>query len=419
MISTINETGTLFAFGVNHKTASVEVRERLHLNCEEAAQYLATASSIVPECVVISTCNRTEVYGVSPRPEAAITALRNELIDLKSVGNHIRDEQFFTIVTCGACRQLFRVATSVDSQILGDNQILGQLRSAYDLAKGLGLTGKILNQLLQRAFKLGKATYTETALHAGAISVSVAAVELAARHFGGLKGKAALIVGTGETGRCTAEALLQRRVSKIFLTNRTRAKAEDLMTEFSRGFAGRGEVIDFDNFKEYLPLVDLIISSTGSETTILHAGDLEKQGRDTLIVDIAVPRDVHASVAECRSVSLRNIDDVRTIIDENQARRSGQLPLVNEMIRREMVDFLTWYYLLPLMPSYQKTGSRAPVDQRRHMASIKHRLYDHLPEIHRIAAEAGADLRRDLDLHDSLVRKLHEVRRAAEQNPCA
>jgi glutamyl-tRNA reductase len=162
------------------------------------------------------------------------------------------------------------VATSVDSKIVGDSQILKQLRDAYRLAGENSVTGKVLNQLLQRSLKIGKKTFTETAIHQGAISVSLAAVESALEMFGSLRDRSVLIIGGGETARLTAESLVNKHVGKILITNRTRASAEDLLAELHKTFQFDSEVVDFETFTDHLPRVDIVISSTGSEQPIIY-----------------------------------------------------------------------------------------------------------------------------------------------------
>ncbi|MFN2501221.1 MAG: glutamyl-tRNA reductase [Pyrinomonadaceae bacterium] len=412
--SKILETGTiprtLFAFGINHKTASVEVREKLYLNDEEIKAFLHRVQNTLQECLVVSTCNRTEIYGVSASTEIDLKYLKDVLIDIKDAGGYLRDEHFFSLISCTACQQLFSVATSIDSKVVGDSQILKQLREAYATARAYGSTGKILNQLLQRAFKLGKTTYTETSIHEGAISVSLAAVELALRTFGSLRRRTALVIGAGETARLTAEALVNKRIGTLLVTNRTRQHADELLSSLDQNLVFEKGILDFGTFKERLPRVDVVISSTGSKEPILHKQDLADQARTTLVIDIAVPRDIDTSVSELRNVILKNIDDLNTIIGENQERRHADLPKVKALIAAEMVDFLTWYYLLSILPNYEKTGLPPSAEQRHEILLIKDLLNRHLPEIHELARQAGANFQQDLESHHSLIRKLRAVK---------
>ena len=404
---------TLFAFGLNYKTAPVEIREKLFLNEAEIRSFLGLVKGRLAECVVLSTCNRTEIYGVSNSPEIDLSFYKNLLIELKGVGGLVRDEHFFALISCAACQQLFNVATSIDSKIIGDSQILRQLRGAYDIARESNSCGKIVNQLFQRAFKVGKATYNTTSIHAGAASVSLAAVELANQTFGSLHGRSVLVIGAGETARLTTEALMSKRVGKLLVTNRTRTHAEDLLSSLNTDPVSESEILDFENFKERLDEVDIIISSTGSDEPILYKEDFVGRLRKMLVIDIAVPRDVDDSVRENPNVVVRNIDDLNSIIDGNQEKRMMDLPKVKEMIIKEMVDFLTWYYLLPIMPAYKKTGAKPSPEQKMEILKIKEFLNENVSEIHKFAARAGNDFRDDLDSHFSLIRRLQAMKSEA------
>ncbi len=404
---------TLFAFGLNHKTAPVEIREKLYLHEAEIPSFLRSVRGKLSECVILSTCNRTEIYGVSDLPSIDLDFYKNLLIDLKDAHGLVSDEHFFALISCAACRQLFSVATSIDSKIIGDSQILRQLRGAYFIARENGYTGKILNQLMQRAFKLGKATYTKTSIHDGAASVSLAAVELANETLGSLNGRSVLVIGAGETARLTTEALISKRVGKLFVTNRTRDHAESLESALHTDAIFEKEILDFDNFKERLDEVDIIISSTGSDEPILYKHDFASRSRKMLVIDIAVPRDVDDSVRENANVIVKNIDDLNSIIDGNQERRMMDLPKVKEMIVGEMVDFLTWYYMLPIMPAYEKTGEIPSPEQIREILKIKAFLDQNVSEIHRFAANSGTDFKEDLQSHFLLVRKLQTMKNAA------
>jgi len=398
---------TLFAFGLNHRTAPVEVREKLYLTDNEAADFLTILRGELSECLILSTCNRTEIYGVSESPDVDPNRYKKLLIDFKGARGEVEDEHFFTFIACSACEQVLRVATSIESKVVGDSQILKQLRGSYQLAQEKGHTGKILNQLFQRALKLGKQTYTETSIHDGAISASLAAVELAVRTFGSLQGKTVMVVGAGEMARLTAEALANKHVGKILVSNRTRTHAEELVAALPCGYASKSEVIDFDGFKKRLNGVVIVISSTGSEEPILYKKDFSEVSKPILVVDIAVPRDVDIKVAENPHVILRNIDDLNVIIDESHGRRQKDLPLVRKMIVKEMVDFLSWYYVLPLLPAYEKTGSKPSREQTAEVLRIRRVLVDNVSEIHRHYAKARGNFEEDLAGHFDLIKRLH------------
>ena len=405
-----NVPQTLFAFGLNHNTAPVEVREKLYLHENEIPEFLRLVQPHLAECLVVSTCNRTEVYAVTDTSEVDIQQFKDALVDFKGARGLVKDEHFFELISCSACQQLFSVATSIDSKVIGDLQILRQLRSAYSVAREQRTAGKILNQLLQRAFKIGKLTFTETSIHEGAVSTSLAAVELAAEIFGSLRGLNVLVLGAGETARLSAEALLNKRVGNLLISNRTRKNAEDLLDALERSDSRRS-VVDFDKFRDHLDSVDIVITSTGSELPILNVDDFAgTTGRKVLVIDIAVPRDVSIEVGQLPNVVLKNIDDLHSIVNENHDRRLQDLPRVKKLISQEMADFLTWYYTLPLMPAYEKTRCKPTPDQAREILQTKEFLNRNASEIHKLFAGSNGNFKEDLDNHFALVRRLQEKR---------
>jgi glutamyl-tRNA reductase len=401
---------TFFAFGLNHKTAPVEVREKLHIDEAEVPLFIDMLRDTLSECVILSTCNRTEIYAVSDSPDIDLDYYKNLLIDFKGATGEVKNEHFFALIACAACQQLFNVATSIDSKVIGDSQILRQLRGAYSKAQDHGFTGKILNQLLQRAFKLGKQTYNETSIHDGAVSASLAAVELAIEQFGPLKNRTALVIGAGEMARQTAEALVNKKVGKLFITNRTRSHAEELLADLRKTSAIDGGSIGFENFRSFLPEVDIVITSTGSDEPILFARDFDGQRHETIVIDIAVPRDVDESVAFCPNVILKNIDDLNSIVDGTREKRLRDLPKVRKMIMHEMVDFLTWYYTLPLLPTYEKTGTKPSKEQTGEVLRIKEFLNQNVSEIHRLYARTNGNFNEDLASHFDLVKRLQSMK---------
>jgi glutamyl-tRNA reductase len=402
----------LFAFGLNHKTAPIEVREKLYIHESEIPALLAQLKETLSECVILSTCNRTEIYGVCS-PDTDFDFYKDLVIKFKNVEDFVKKEHFFTFISCAACQQLFKVATSIDSKIIGDTQILQQLRNAYFVAKDHASTGKILNQLSQRAFKIGKKTYTETSIHKGAISISLAAVELALETFSSLKDKTVLIIGAGETARLTAECLIKRQVGKIFITNRTRAHAEELLANLRKNHHFRSEVIDFDDFKNHLNDADIVISSTSSPEPILGAADFSRQVNKILLIDIAMPRDIEASAAENANVVLKNIDDLHAIVDRNFEKRMRDLPHVKKLISKEMSDFLMWYYSLPLMPVFEKTRAKPDKSSVAEILKIKQFLIKNVSVLHKLAMRDNGSLKDDLKNHVELIGKLQAMKNAS------
>ncbi|MEO8072532.1 MAG: glutamyl-tRNA reductase [Acidobacteriota bacterium] len=401
----------LFAFGVNHKTASIQVREKIYVRDDEVFELLKKLKETLSECMILSTCNRTEIYGVHPTGEVDFDFYKNLLIDFKNASDIVGETDFFSFVSCAACQQLFHVATSADSKIIGDTQILQQLRRSYLTAKDGDYTSKILDQLLQRSLKIGKQTYTRTAIHKGAVSISLAAVDLALKTYGTLHDKNILIIGAGETARLTAECLLKLNVGKISVTNRTRENAEAFLNKLHQSFEFEGEVIDFENFRDHLNETGLVISSTSSPEYVLFKEDFEKQTGNILLIDIALPRDIAPEAAENELVTLKNIDDLHSVVDRNFKKRMAEMAKVKKIIYREMGDFLVWYYSQPLLPASFKAGQKPDYESIEEIKKIKEFLAANASWFHRMARQT--DVRNELDEHKNLVKQLFAMKQAA------
>ncbi|MCA1626008.1 MAG: glutamyl-tRNA reductase [Acidobacteria bacterium] len=405
-----NNQAVLFVIGVNHKTAPIQAREKIYIHDYEMFELMDKLKQTLSECLILSTCNRTEIYGVHPSADIDFDYYKDLIINFKYAGDSVKREDFFASISCAACQQLFSVATSVDSKIVGDSQILQQLRRAYTLAKDNSATGKILNQLSQRALKIGKRAYHQTAIHRGAVSVSLAAVELAAQTFGSLSDKTVLIIGAGETAKLTAECLLKKNVSKILITNRTRENAEEFLTDLSKTHNFEGEVIGFENFQNFLNQADIVISSTSSSDYILHQSDFKAQHNKILLLDIAMPRDIEPNVAENDFVVLKNIDDLSSVVDKTYAKRMAEVPRVKKLIYQEMGDFLVWYYSLPLLPMFEKADGKADFETIVEIKKIKQFLSNNASSFHRMARQK--DVRSELDEHLNLIKHLFNLQKS-------
>ena len=404
------EQPILFAVGINHKTAPISARESIFFHESEIPALLAALKETLAECVVLSTCNRTEIYGVTTRTDLDLDFYKDLLINFKRAGATVTREHFFGLVSCAACQQLFKVSTSIDSKIVGDTQILGQLRQAYSIASQNHSTGKIINQLFQRAFKIGKESRTKTSLHKGAVSISLAAVELASEIHGSLSDKNVLVIGAGETARLTAECLLKKRVGKITITNRTRAHSEELLAHLLKTSNFVGEAVDFSEFKSHLNKADIVISSTSSPEPILQKEDFAAQRNKILLIDIAMPRDIAPEVAECCDVTLKNIDDLHAIVDKNYQQRTAAIPLVKRIITSEMVDFLVWYYSLPLLPAAMRAGAKPDDSTFAEIVRVKNFLLANVSELHKLAMKNGAE---DFAGHIRVVNQLVKMKNSA------
>ncbi|MDQ3714369.1 MAG: glutamyl-tRNA reductase [Acidobacteriota bacterium] len=409
----LHQQSILFAVGINHKTASVAIREKIFVHANEIPALLTELRKTLVEAVVLSTCNRTEIYGATTRTDLDLDFYKDLLINFKGAENYVSRKHFFASVSCAACQQLFQVATSLDSKIVGDTQILGQLRDAYAVAKRHEATGKILNQLHQRAFKIGKRARTETNLHKGAVSISLAAVELAAETFGSLEGKTVLIIGAGDTARMTAECLIQRRVGKILITNRTLTHADVLLESLKQSSTFVGETVNFAELKNHLNRADIIITSTSSPAPILEKTDFENQTNKILLIDIAVPRDIAPEAGECANVLLKNIDDLHSIVDRNSRRRAADLPLVKRIIMTEMANFLVWYYSLPLLSAALHGGAKPDKEIQSEIVRVKEFLLANVSHVHKLAMQNGAE---NFAGHVEVVNRLVRMKNAALSN---
>jgi glutamyl-tRNA reductase len=400
------EQSVLFAIGANHNTAPLEIRERIYVHDDEIPALVRLLKETLEEVVVLSTCNRTEIYGVTKRTDVGLDHYKDLLIDFKGANGHVSRDHFFGAVSCAACLQLFRVATSLDSRVVGDTQILGQIRSAYTLAKHNQSTGKIVNQLFQRSFKLGKRARSETVLHKGAISVSVAAADYVGRHFRTLANRTVLLIGAGATASLAAEALVKRGVGKLIVANRTPETAQELLSRTKCD----GEGISLNEIRGRIAEVDAVISSVTTEDPIVRSEDLVRRKAELLLVDLGVPRNMTANVGELPGVHLKNVDELTEIVDANYRRRLDDVPLARAMIKEEMTDFLVWYYSLPLLPAAMPCGSRPDAETLKEIVGVKEFLFANLSWVHKLALNDGGET---FAGHASVVNRLVEMRASA------
>jgi len=326
----------LICLGLNHKTAPVEVRERFAVGApklgESARELIATTG--VAEGVVISTCNRTEFYLVAPEAQDAFNRLEHHLAEktalLGSAAPH-----FYRMEKSQAARHLCRVVSGLDSMMLGETEIFGQVKQAYQAALDAGATSNVLNRVFQRAFGVGKKVRTETSIQEGSTSVGNVAVDLAEKIFGHLKHSEVMILGAGEMSRITAQSLVSRGARSIFVSNRSFDRAEELATEMG------GSAVRFDDWQSVLERVDIVISSTGSPHAIVHRADVEKarrarKYRPLFFIDIAVPRDIDPAVGEIEEVYLYDIDTLEQLAEEARSRRQKQIEECERIIDAEL-----------------------------------------------------------------------------------
>ncbi|NLT96072.1 MAG: glutamyl-tRNA reductase [Clostridia bacterium] len=370
----------IILLGLNHKTAPVEIREKLAMS---KAQIKAKASHLqslngVHGVVVLSTCNRTEFYIATKDLELGKRSLFDFVADygcctVKTL------EQYIYLKECReAVHHLFRVSAGLDSMILGETQILGQVQDAYEYALEFKISNNVLNTLFQKAISVGKRVRTETFIDRQAVSVSSAAVELAKQIFGDLAGRSVLILGAGETSELTARHLVANGVSTVIVANRTFERANQLAREFG------GKAIRLDDFYNYLDKADIVISCTAAPKYIVEAKNLEpfikeRQNRPILFIDIAVPRDINPDVLTLENVSLYDVDDLQNVVEQNLTERKKEAEKAEVIIKDELEKFFQWLDSLFVIPTVIALKDHFELVKTKELERALRKL-DHLSE---------------------------------------
>jgi glutamyl-tRNA reductase len=311
---------------VTHRKASIdEIETAWHGDVETLLKWVCS-HELVEECAVLKTCNRVEIYVVSSRGEKVLFELAKKArISSRIIDFHDHDESLL---------HLLRLAAGIESMIVGEDQILGQMKDLYQMAKAAGATGWMLDSAFKKAIQVGKRVRKETCINERSISVGSAAVDLAEEILGDLKGKTVLVIGAGETGELISRALLSKEIGSLYVTNRTFSSAE-VLAECLDGIA-----IPFEDMRDHLCIADLAISATAAPHYILLKEDIERamDGRDRklLLIDIANPRDIDEAASEVKNVELHNIDSLRQISSENMGARIAEIELVEAIIAEEL-----------------------------------------------------------------------------------
>jgi glutamyl-tRNA reductase len=338
--------------GLSHKTAPVEIRERLAFAPTAMQRPLQQMLELPPvaEAIIASTCNRVELYAASREPEAAMAALRHFLAEYHEVPPDEINQHLYSYRGEEAIRHLFRVASSLDSMVLGEPQILGQIKTAYGYAAEYKTAGLILNRFLHKAFSVAKRVRTETAIASNAVSVSFAAVELARKIFDHLENKTVMIIGAGEMCELAARHFVSNGVSKVLVTNRTFERAEKLATEFN------GRAVPFDYFVEHLVETDIVLTSTGAPNFILGRRQMEevlkrRKNKPMFLIDIAVPRDVDPQVNDLDNAYLYDVDDLQGVVQANLKERRREASKAEAIVEQEIGQFYQWLGNLEVKPT--------------------------------------------------------------------
>jgi len=342
----------LFVVGISWRTAPVAVREKLAFREEEVATTLIAVTSQLPiaEAVLISTCNRVELYGVAKPGYDATHLARKFLAEQRGLPPAEVADVLYDHVGGEAVRHVFRVASALDSLVLGEAQILGQLKDAYGLADKAGTSGQVLRRCLERAFGVAKRVRTETLIARGAANVSTVAVDLAARVFGNLKGRSVLVVGAGKMSTLAARHLRAQGADHIVVTNRSPAKAERLAEEID------AIAKPWEELEALLVEADVVISSTGAREPILTRELFKRvmkrrRWKDIVIIDIAVPRDAEPSVNDLDGVFVYNIDDLERVVAANLAERAKAAEHAHKIVEHEAGQFEHWMRSQGVVPT--------------------------------------------------------------------
>lgn len=367
----------ILVVGLNYKTAPVEIREKLSFNESEvvdAVTVLRNKKSIL-EDVIVSTCNRTEIYAVVDQLHTG----RYYIKDFLANWFHLEKEEFEPYLSIhegeDAVNHLFKVICGLDSMILGETQIIGQVRDAFLLAQEAGTTGTIFNQLFKQAITLAKRSQSETEIGEHAVSVSYAAVELAKKIFGELTDKHILIVGAGQMGKLTAQNLHGSGAGQVTVINRTEERAKELASDFN------GVARTFREIDTALVEGDILISSTGAKGYVITKEMVQtiikkRKGRPLLMIDIAVPRDLDPEIDELESVFLYDIDDLQGIVEANIEERRRHAEKIEMMIFEEIEEFNQWINMLGVVPVISALRKKALSIQAETMKSIERKMPD-------------------------------------------
>ena len=350
----------LVLVGVNHKTTPVEIREKLAFNqakIEASLEELVSSPEII-ENIILSTCNRVEIYARVENTDRGIQLLQDFICDYHSISRGNLDQYFYSFCDNQAVEHLFRVSSSLDSMVLGEAQILGQVKDAYSTARSFSSTGMVLNQLFEKAFNVAKKVREETGISERGVSISSAAVELAKKIFEDLENHSVMLVGTGEMAELAAKHLISYGVKTVYVASRTYERAAALAQTLN------GCALDFEAFKEEMHKADIIITSTAAPTFIIQKEMVEKaiqkrKNKPIFLIDIAVPRDIAPEVNELENVYLYDIDDLQNVVNANMEERQKEAENAMDIIKHEVTKFNNWFSTLDAVPTIVEMRNRA------------------------------------------------------------
>ncbi|MCK5195456.1 MAG: glutamyl-tRNA reductase [Desulfobulbaceae bacterium] len=365
---------SIFVLGVNHKTAPVAVREQLAFTDDPEAPFRHFKGiKGCEEFCFLSTCNRVEVIFTTPRKEETIREIRRFLFQASTLSDEESEKYTYLHQGSDAITHIYRVSSSLDSMIVGEPQILGQLKDAYRQSSDRDGTGVILNRLLHKAFSVAKRIRTETNIGGSAVSISYAAVELAKKIFGDISGKKVMLVGAGEMAELAAEHLVTQGISEVIVANRTLKNAVLLAQRF------KGTPVGLNELLEQLEIVDIMISSTGASGLILHQKEVKpimrkRRNRPLFMIDIAVPRDLDPELNNLDNVYLYDVDDLSHVVEINKSDRVQEAGKAERIVVEETLKFLQWRENMALTPTITAIRRKADTIAKAELAKTLHNI---------------------------------------------
>jgi glutamyl-tRNA reductase len=369
--------------GLNHKTAPVEVRERLAFSDEACAASLRSLvdGEVVREGLIVSTCNRVEILATSAgqKGEDAVGRLSHFLSDARAVPVELFSGHLYTHADEAAIRHVFRVASSLDSMVVGEPQVLGQVRHAYSLAVEAGTAGRVLHKLVHHALRVAKRVRTETGIAASAVSISFTAVELGRKIFGSLRGATVLLVGAGEMAELAAQHLAAAGAAHVLVTNRTYETAQKLAVKFG------GKAVEFTALEENLAQADVIICSTGARDYIITTEMAERaraarKNRPAFFIDISVPRNVDPAVAKLGNIFVFDVDDLEAVVASNIREREREAERAELIVESEVMQFQQALRALDIGPTVGALKDKLRQIAHEEFERQRNRLGDLTPE---------------------------------------
>jgi glutamyl-tRNA reductase len=364
----------LILVGLSHKTAPVEIREKLTFPGErqDEALSLLTSGDEIAEAVILSTCNRTEIYVVAASDAGGVEGVVDFLAAYNGLDPHMLMRYLYILKGEAVIRHLFRVVSSLDSMVVGEAQILGQVKEAYEHAFDACATHKAFNKLFRQSFEVGKRVRTETAIGESAVSISYAAVELAKKVFDTLEGRTILVLGAGKMSELTAKHLIGNGVTKVLVANRTFARAQEMAARFE------GEPVAYEERYQHFRDVDIVISSTAATEYVVTKADLapalKGRTRPLFFIDIAVPRDIDPAVNDLGGVFLYDIDDLNGVVESNLEERMAEARRAEVIIDEEIHTFTNWLESMEVVPTVAAIRAKAEVIRQMELEKALKRL---------------------------------------------